>query len=184
MNRAGYPEATQAPGALVMRSAGAWFANADHIRRQIFDLLNQAPSGIKTVVIDFSLVPAVDVTAGGVLRGLARSLKARDIAIVLAGLRDDVRENLTAVGAEQDLGSIPAHRTIEDCLRHEAASSILIKSRIANVPHAGHLLPSSKGVRHVTDKGSNSVARIPHKSLRRAFMSATELQLRIGDRDG
>jgi MFS superfamily sulfate permease-like transporter len=124
VNRARYPEATEAPGALVIRSAGAWFYfNADHIRRQIFDLLNQAPSGIKTVVIDFSLVPAVDVTAGGVLRGLARSLKARDIAIVLAGLRDDVRENLTAVGAEQDLGPIPAHRTIEDCLRQGAASS-------------------------------------------------------------
>jgi SulP family sulfate permease len=68
-------------------------------------------------------LPAVDVTAGGVLRGLARSLKARDIAIVLAGLRDDVRENLTAVGAEQDLGLIPAHRTIGNCLRHVAASS-------------------------------------------------------------
>jgi len=69
------------------------------------------------------LRPTVDVTAGGVLRGLARSLKARDIAIVLAGLRDDVRENLTEVGAEQDLGPIPAHRTIENCLRHVAASS-------------------------------------------------------------
>jgi hypothetical protein len=40
---------------------------------------------------------------GGVLRGLARSLKARDIAIVLAGLRDNVRDNLTAVGAEQPI---------------------------------------------------------------------------------
>ena len=69
------------------------------------------------------LRPTVDVTAGGVLRGLARSLKARDIAIVLAGLRDDVRENLSAVGAEQDLGPIPAHCTIENCLRHVAASS-------------------------------------------------------------
>jgi hypothetical protein len=70
---------------------------------------------------------AIDVTRGE-LRGLAQSLKARDIAIVLAGLRDDVRENLTAVGAEQDLGPIPAHRTIEDCLRHGAGSSILITS--------------------------------------------------------
>jgi hypothetical protein len=73
-------------------------------------------------------VPAIDVTAGGVLRGLARSLRARDIAIVLAGLRDDVRENLTGVGAEQDLGPIPAHRTIEDCLRHRVGSSIPMKS--------------------------------------------------------
>jgi hypothetical protein len=48
--------------------------------------------------------------------------------MVLAGLHDDVRENLTAVGAEQDLGPIPAHRTIEDCLRHGAGSSTLMKS--------------------------------------------------------
>ena len=64
------------------------------------------------------LVLAIPGALGGVLRGLARALKARNIAIVLAGLRDDVRENLTAVGAEQDLGPIPAHRTIEDCPHH------------------------------------------------------------------
>ena len=69
------------------------------------------------------------------MRGLARSLKARGIAVVLAGLRDDVRENLTAVGAEQDLGPIPAHCKIEDCLRRGAGTSIPMKEpRIANVP--------------------------------------------------
>jgi high affinity sulfate transporter 1 len=129
VSRVRYPEATETPGALVIRSAGAWFYfNADHIRRQIFDLLNQATSGTKTVVVDFSLVPAVDVTAGVVLRGLARSLKARGIVVVVAGLRDDVRENLMAVGAEQDLGPIQAHRTIEDCLRHGTESPTLMKS--------------------------------------------------------
>lgn len=129
VSRMRYPEATETPGALVIRNAGAWFYfNADHIRRQILDLLNQATTGIKTVVLDFSLVPAVDVTSGGVLRGLARSLKARGIAIALAGLRDDVRENLIAVGAEQDLGPIPAHRTIEDCLGHGAGTPIRMKN--------------------------------------------------------
>jgi high affinity sulfate transporter 1 len=123
VSRARYPEATEAPGALVIRSAGAWYYfNAENIRRQILDLLSRASPGITTVVIDFSLVPAVDVTAAGVLRGLARSLKARDIAVKLAGLRDDVRENLTAVGSEMDLGPVPAHRSIEDCVRQEAAS--------------------------------------------------------------
>ncbi|MBQ8103661.1 MAG: SulP family inorganic anion transporter [Afipia sp.] len=128
VSRARYPEAAETPGALVIRSAGAWFYfNADHIRRQTLELLNHATSGIKKVVIDFSLVPAVDVTAGGVLRGLARSLRERGIAIELAGLRDDVRENLTAVGAEQDLGPIFAHRTIEDCLTHRTESPTLMK---------------------------------------------------------
>jgi sulfate permease, SulP family len=124
VNRARYPDAIETPGALVIRSAGAWFYfNADHIRRQVFNLLGEAPAGIKTIVIDFSLVPAVDVTAGGVLCALARSLKSRNIATELAGLRDDVRENLTAVGAEQDLGPIAAHRSIDDCLRHRPGSS-------------------------------------------------------------
>ncbi|HEX7792669.1 MAG TPA: SulP family inorganic anion transporter [Afipia sp.] len=128
VSRARYPDAAEAPGALVIRSAGAWFYfNADHIRRQILDRLTQATSGIRTVVIDFSLVPAVDVTAGSVLRGLARSLRARGIAVALAGLRDDVRENLMAVGADQDLGPIPAHRTIEDCLHHETATPTPMK---------------------------------------------------------
>jgi len=36
--------------------------------------------------------------------------------VALAQLHDDVLENLRAIGAEEDLGPIAAHRTIEDCL--------------------------------------------------------------------
>ena len=50
------------------------------------------------------------------LARLARKLKGQGIKIVLAELRDDVRENLKAIGADQDLGPIAAHRSIEDCL--------------------------------------------------------------------
>jgi MFS superfamily sulfate permease-like transporter len=146
VNRARYPEAAETPGALVIRSAGAWlYFNADHIRRQIFDPLYQAPSGIKTVIIDFSLVPAIDVTAGGVLRGMARSLKARGIVVVLAGLRDDVRENLTVGGAEQDLGPITTHCRIEDCLLDGAGTSIPMKEpRMVNVPQDSFPAPSKQ----------------------------------------
>jgi hypothetical protein len=43
-------------------------------------------------------------------------LRERGIAVELAEVRDEVIENLKIVGAEDDLGSIVAHRTIEDCL--------------------------------------------------------------------
>jgi anti-anti-sigma regulatory factor len=69
------------------------------------------------VVIDFSIVPAIDLTAAATLCALARSLTRRGIAVGLAELRDDVAENLRAAGTEGDLGPIVAHRTIEDCLR-------------------------------------------------------------------
>ncbi len=117
VNRARCPNAGDTPGALVVRSAGAWlYFNAEHIRRRILDLLDEAPAGTTTVVIDFSMVPTIDTTAGGALRALARSLKARSIAIELAELRDEVVDNLKAVGVEKDLCPIAAHRKIENCL--------------------------------------------------------------------
>jgi sulfate permease, SulP family len=116
VNRARYPGAVGAPAALVVRSAGGWFYfNAEHIRRHIIDLVDRAPE-IRTVVLDFSIIHAVDVTAGAILRTLARTLKARGVRIELAELHDDVLENLKVIGAEVDLGPIAAHRTIEECL--------------------------------------------------------------------
>jgi SulP family sulfate permease len=120
VNSARYPDAADTPGALVVRSAGAWlYFNAEHIRRQIMEIVDNAP-GTTTVVLDFSIVPAIDVTAAAILRTLARALKARGIALELAELRDDVAESLQGVGAEQELGPIVAHRRIEDCLARGA----------------------------------------------------------------
>src|SRR5580704_12276581 len=117
VDRARYPNAGAIPGALVIRSAGAWlYFNADHIRRRVLDLIDGAPADLKIVVLDLSIVPAIDTTAGAALRALAKALKRRGIAVELAQLHDDVLENLRAIGAEEDLGPIAAHRTIEDCL--------------------------------------------------------------------
>jgi SulP family sulfate permease len=117
ISRARYPGVAAIPGALVLRCAGAWlYFNAEHIRSLVVDMVAQAPGEIRTVVLDFSIVPSVDITAGGILRALARSLKARGVAIGLAELHDDVLDNLKAVDAEQDLGPLAAHRSIQDCL--------------------------------------------------------------------
>jgi sulfate permease, SulP family len=117
VNRERYPDASDPPGALVVRSAGGWFYfNADHIRRRIIDLTETAPGRVRTVVIDCSIVPYIDTTAGTTLRVLARSLKEQGIMLALAELRDDVRESLKSIGAEQDLGPIAAHRSIDNCL--------------------------------------------------------------------
>jgi sulfate permease, SulP family len=123
VNRARYPNARDPLGAIVIRSPGAWlYFNAEHIRRSILDMVANAPDGTRLLVIDCSIVPRVDTTAGTTLRVLARSLKARGIRIALAGLRDDVLENLKAVGAEEDLGPITPRRSIEDCLKQTLRS--------------------------------------------------------------
>jgi high affinity sulfate transporter 1 len=117
VNRDRYPGATSPPNALVVRASGGWFYfNAEHIRRRITDFAEKVPAETKIVVLDCSVVPVIDITAATILRVLARALKVRGIAIELAELRDNVVENLRAAGAEQDLGPIAAHRTIEHCL--------------------------------------------------------------------
>src|SRR5262249_4041437 len=123
VNRARYPYARDPLGEMVIRGPGAWlYFNAEHIRRSILDMVANAPDGTRLLVIDCSIVPRIDTTAGTTLRVLARSLKARGIRIVLAGLRDDVLENLKAVGVEEDLGPIGPRRSIEDCLKQTLRS--------------------------------------------------------------
>lgn len=121
VNQARYPESREVQGALILRSAGAWlYFNAEHIRRRMMEMVNKAPVGTQTVVLDFSIVSAIDITAGTILCGLARSLSQREIALEIAELRDDVAERLRAIDVEQDLGRIAAHTPVEDCLSRRA----------------------------------------------------------------
>ena len=131
VNRARYPQAVETPGVLVIRSAGGWFYfNADFIRRRILELTDAAPTGLKAVVLDLSIVPTIDTTAGTMLRTLARTLRSRGVSLKLAELRDDVLADLRAIGAEQDLGTIEAHCTIMSSLDRIAAGE-------ARAPRAG-----------------------------------------------
>ena len=85
-------------------------------------MIEEAPTETRTVVLDFSIVPRIDITAATILIGLARSLSQRGVAPKIAELRDDVAEQLRASGVEQDLGRIVAHRSIEDCLAESIIS--------------------------------------------------------------
>src|SRR4030095_6269565 len=68
VSRARNPDASDTPGALVVRSASTWlYFNADHIRQQIVDMIDGAPVEIRTIVLDFSSVPAIDITAATIL---------------------------------------------------------------------------------------------------------------------
>jgi MFS superfamily sulfate permease-like transporter len=121
VNKARHPAAQETPSVLVLRSAGAWvYFNAEQIRRQFLDLASQAEA-VRTVVIDCSAIPTIDMTALTSLRVFARAMKARGIAVRLAELRDDVADSLRRRGAEVDLGPIVAHRTVDQWVTARAA---------------------------------------------------------------
>ena len=117
LNRALRPGLAGIPGVLVLRTPGRWvYFNADHIRRTILGLVDESPEKVASVILDFSMVSSIDVTASSALRALARALSRRGVAIALSSMRDDVAARLRAVGAEEDLGPLRPHRTIEACL--------------------------------------------------------------------
>jgi SulP family sulfate permease len=121
MNKARHPAAQETPSVLVLRSAGAWvYFNAEQIRRQFLDLVSQA-GAIRTVVIDCSAIPTIDMTALTSLQAFAGAMKGRGIAVRLAELRDDVADSLRRRGAEADLGPIVAHRTVDQWVAASAA---------------------------------------------------------------
>jgi high affinity sulfate transporter 1 len=109
------------PGTLILRSAGAWvYFNGEHIRRRILELARDAPVPVRVLILDFSMVPMIDLNACASLRALASAVRGRGVALCLAELRDDVAEQLRSAGMEADLGQIVAHRTISDCLSRPA----------------------------------------------------------------
>jgi MFS superfamily sulfate permease-like transporter len=117
VNRERLGAAGDQPGALVVRSAGAWvYFNAEHIRRRILELVDEAGTPLEIVVLDCSMTPAIDLNASASLRALARAVAARGARLALAELRDDVVDSLRVAGVEADLDPILPHRTIEECL--------------------------------------------------------------------
>jgi SulP family sulfate permease len=114
INRERLPGVEDTASVLVLRSAGAWlYFNAYQVSRRFLALVDNAGRPIDIVVIDFSMVPTIDLTATTALRVLARSLARRGVALQLAELRDEVRDELQARGAESDLGELVSHRTVE-----------------------------------------------------------------------
>jgi SulP family sulfate permease len=122
VNRERLGAAGDTRGSLVVRSAGSWvYFNAEHIRRRILEVVDEAPAPLEVVVLDCSMTPGIDLNASANLRALARAIAARGARLELAELRDDVADSLRVAGAEADLGPISSHRAIEDCLRKGGA---------------------------------------------------------------
>jgi SulP family sulfate permease len=92
------PEAVAVPGVAILRVEGPlFFANADAVRDRI--RTQAANDDIKAVVIDAETVPAIDVTAGGMLLKLGVELQGKDKRLVLAREIGQVREAIDHTGA-------------------------------------------------------------------------------------
>ena len=109
-----HPESEQFPGILMLRVDRIWFfANADGIREHAKELIRQAPGPLKTIIVNLAPVPLVDVTAVDALAQLHASSVKHGRRLVLAGVRDPVRDTLARASLLSVLGEQNIFRNMQ-----------------------------------------------------------------------
>jgi len=112
-----HPEAITFPGLLIWRMGGdLFFASIGHVGATLKESLD-ARVDVKRVLLDFSQVNFIDVTAGDALLGLIKELKSRGIVLALVRVRDEVRDDMRLAGIETVVGLDNFYERITDGVR-------------------------------------------------------------------
>jgi sulfate permease, SulP family len=110
-----HPDSRPAPGIVVLRpESGMFFANAEAIRQAV---RRHAGTGTRAVVLDAETVPAIDVTAVGMLVALAADVRERGTELVIARDIAGVRD-LMATAEPSRIRTFPTVQAAVDALRH------------------------------------------------------------------
>jgi MFS superfamily sulfate permease-like transporter len=112
-----HPEAVTFPGLLIWRIGGAlFFASIGHAGETLRAALDVRPD-VKRVLLDFSQVNFIDVTASDGLLSLVKELKNRGIALAFARVGDTVRDDMRLAGIEAIVNQRNFYERITDGVR-------------------------------------------------------------------
>ena len=112
-----HPGAEQFPGILMLRiERMLFFANADRIRQIIRDRVAGATPQPKVLILNCELIPVLDVTAIDVLQQLLASTAEKHIRMVLAGVRDPVRDRLAKASLIDTIGEENIFRGVDQAV--------------------------------------------------------------------
>jgi MFS superfamily sulfate permease-like transporter len=90
-----YPDARLIPGLVMFRwDAPLFFANAELFEDRVLDAVAESPTPVRWLVVAAEPVTSVDVTAADVLAELDNTLRAADIELCFAELKDPVKDKL------------------------------------------------------------------------------------------
>jgi len=112
-----HPEAEQFPGVLILRiERMLFFANADGIRQIIRDRVARSTPPPQVLILNCELIPVLDVTAIDVLQQMLASAKEKHIRMVLAGVRDPVRDRLAKASLISAIGEENIFRGVDQAV--------------------------------------------------------------------
>jgi MFS superfamily sulfate permease-like transporter len=99
-----HPEAITFPGLLIWRIGGdLFFASIGHMSAALKASLAARPD-VKRVLLDFTPVNFIDISAADELLSLIKELQNRGIAVAFARVRDVVRDDMRLAGIEAIVG--------------------------------------------------------------------------------
>jgi anti-anti-sigma factor len=110
-----HPEAVTFPGLLIWRVGGdLFFASVGQMRVLLNNSLAEIRPQVKRVLLDFSSVNFIDVSACDELLRFIKELQSRGVTVAFARVRDAVRENLQLGGVDAVVGSANFYERITD----------------------------------------------------------------------
>ena len=94
-----YPNARRIPGLVLFRwDAPLFFANAELFSDRVQEAIQSSPTKVNRIVVAAEPVTSVDVTAADNLAELEESLRAENIELCFAELKDPVKDKLKRFG--------------------------------------------------------------------------------------
>jgi len=110
-----HPEARTFPGLLIWRVGGdLFFASIGHMEAALKRSLAETQPPVEHVLLDFSAVNDIDVTACDDLIPFIKELKNQGVTVAFARVRDPVRQNMQQRKIETVVGPADFHERITD----------------------------------------------------------------------
>ena len=90
-----YPEARRVPGLVLFRwDAPLFFANAELFQERVLAAVARSPTPVRRVIVTAEPVTSIDVTSADVLAELERRLRASNVELRFAEMKDPVKDKL------------------------------------------------------------------------------------------
>ena len=108
-----YPDARLVPGLVMFRwDAPLFFANAELFHQRVFAAVAQSPTPVRQIIVSAEPVTSIVVTSADMLAELGQELRAANIELRFAVMKDPVKDKLKRFGLFDRFGAASFHATL------------------------------------------------------------------------
>ena len=123
------------PGLVILRiDAELFFANAQHFRDRVRQLVEEAEPPARAVLVDAEAIYRLDLTAADMLKELAGELEEESVELLFARVKHPVREMMRRSGVEEAVGSSVFFLRVSDGVEEYQRRHLEVSTQQATSP--------------------------------------------------